>query len=51
MIDLTMLAMLTGKERTEPEFRVLFEAAGLRYERAVPTPTPLSMIEGSVPDR
>ena len=51
MIDLTMLAMLTGKERTEPEYAAIFEAAGLRFERAVGTPTPLSMIEGSVPDR
>jgi hypothetical protein len=51
MIDLTMLAMLSGKERTEPEFRALFEAAGLRYERTVPTPTPLSVLEASIPLR
>lgn len=48
MIDLTMLGMLTGRERTEPELRDLFERAGLRYERAVSTPTPLSFIEASV---
>jgi hypothetical protein len=49
MIDLTMLAMLNGRERTEAEFRALFEGAGLRYERTVPTPTPLSVIEARVP--
>ena len=48
MIDLTMLGMLTGRERTEAEMRALFERAGLRYERAVATSTPLSFIEASV---
>jgi hypothetical protein len=48
MIDLTMLAMLTGRERTEPEMRALFERAGLRYERTVATPTPVSFVEASV---
>ena len=49
MIDLTMLAMLTGRERTEPEMRALFERAGLRYERTVATPTPLSFVEATIP--
>jgi hypothetical protein len=49
MIDLTMLGMLDGRERTEPEMRALVEAAGLRYEATVGTPTPLSFIEARVP--
>ena len=48
MIDLTMLGMLDGRERTEPEFRQLFDAAGLELERVVSTPTPLSIIEARV---
>jgi hypothetical protein len=49
MIDLTMLGMLSGRERSETELRALFERAGLRYERSVSTPTPLSFLEAVVP--
>jgi O-methyltransferase domain len=49
MIDLTMLAMLTGRERTEPEMRSLFEGAGLRYERTSSGPGPISVLEAHVP--
>jgi len=35
-----------GEERTETEFRALFEAAGFRLTRIVPTRSPLSVIEG-----
>jgi hypothetical protein len=49
MIDLTMLAMLTGRERTEPEMRTVFENAGLRYERASSGAGPISVIEARVP--
>ncbi|RLV04513.1 SAM-dependent methyltransferase [Streptomyces griseocarneus] len=45
-LDLMMMASLVGKERTEPEFRELFAAAGLRLSRVVPTPTVLSIVEG-----
>ncbi|MBB5938587.1 methyltransferase [Streptomyces zagrosensis] len=48
MIDLTMLGMLPGRERTEPEFRTLLERAGLTLDRVVPTPTPFSIVEASV---
>jgi hypothetical protein len=48
MIDLTMLGMLNGRERTDDEMRALFEGAGLSYERSVPTPTPISMVEARV---
>jgi hypothetical protein len=49
MIDLTMLGMLDGRERTDAEMRTLFEGAGLIYDGAVPTPTPISIIEARIP--
>ena len=48
MIDLTMLGMLDGRERTEPELRELIERAGLRYLGANPTVTPLSIVTAEV---
>ncbi len=48
MIDLTMLGMLTGRERTEREFRELVDAAGLVFDGCVPTPTPLSFVTAHV---
>jgi hypothetical protein len=45
-IDLNMLVMTGGRERTEEEFRQLFEASGFRLERVVPTESPFSVIEG-----
>jgi hypothetical protein len=44
MIDLTMLGMLDGRERTEQEFRELIESAGLRFDGAESTPTPISVV-------
>ena len=49
MIDLTMLGMLNGRERTDLEMRELFEGAGFVYDGRVPTPTPISIIEARVP--
>jgi hypothetical protein len=49
MIDLTMLGMLNGRERTDSEMRALFEGAGLIYDGVVATPTPVSIIEARVP--
>ena len=49
MIDLTMLGMLNGRERTETEMRSLFEGAGLIYDGSIPTPTPISIVEARVP--
>jgi DNA-binding Lrp family transcriptional regulator len=48
MIDLTMLAMMNGRERDEASLRALFHSAGLRYERTVATASPMSVIEASV---
>ena len=34
-----------GKERTEAEFRALFDRAGFTLTRIVPTQSPLSVVE------
>ena len=44
MIDLTMLGMLTGRERTEAEYRHLLQDAGFKFEAVTATPTPISVI-------
>jgi hypothetical protein len=44
-MDLNMLALLTGRERTETEFGELFAKAGFRLTRIVPT-TRVSIVEG-----
>ena len=44
-LDLNMLVMTGGRERTEPEYRALLDAAGLRLTRIVPTRTEMSVIE------
>jgi len=47
LLDIEMLVMTQGGfERTEAQFRALFEAAGLRLARVVPTQSPFSIIEG-----
>jgi cyclopropane fatty-acyl-phospholipid synthase-like methyltransferase len=45
-MDLNMLVMTGGRERSEEEFRRLYEAAGFRLTRIVPTESPFSVIEG-----
>ena len=45
--DLHMLAVLPGgRERTEAEYRALFEKAGFKLTRIVPTQDDMSIIEG-----
>jgi SAM-dependent methyltransferase len=46
LLDLRMLAMTGGRERSENEFRALFEAAGLILTRVVPLPSGFNIIEG-----
>ncbi len=46
LLDLNMLIMPGGIERTEDEFRRLYEAAGFRLSRVVPAQDDLSVIEG-----
>ncbi|HLG61988.1 MAG TPA: methyltransferase [Ktedonosporobacter sp.] len=45
-LDLLMGLEQQGCERTEEEFRALYEAAGLRLARAIPTPSPHWILEG-----
>jgi len=44
-IDLNMLVMTGGKERTEKEFQELLAAAGFRLVRIIPTKVPTSIVE------
>ena len=46
-IDVVMLAVTGGLERTEAHYANLFEAAGLRFERAIQTQGPISILEAS----
>ena len=45
-LDLLMGLEQQGCERTEEEFRALYEAAGFRLARAIPTPSPHWILEG-----
>jgi len=45
-LDLTMMLIPGGKERTEVEYRALYEAAGFTLTHIVPTSTEISVIEG-----
>ena len=45
IIDLEMLVMPGGKERTAAEFEQLFTQAGFELTKIVPTGSPLSVIE------
>jgi hypothetical protein len=49
LLDLNMLVMNGGRERTTSEFQQLFDAAGLRMTRVIPTVSPLSVVEGALP--
>ena len=46
MLDLNMLVIPGGKERTETEYRELYAAAGFQLTRIVPTQADVSVIEG-----
>jgi predicted O-methyltransferase YrrM len=46
MFDMQMLTVTGGRERTETEFRQLFEAAGFRLDKVIPLPTRWSIVQG-----
>jgi len=48
MMDLEMLMLPGGKERSEAEFAALFKSAGFALTRVVPTKSPLSVIEAKI---
>jgi len=45
-LDLDMLLFPGGLERTEQQFGDLFAASGWRLNRVIPTPSPVSIVEG-----
>lgn len=45
MIDLTMLGMLNGRERTRAEYQLLLEKAGFTFAGVTATSTPISIIQ------
>jgi hypothetical protein len=46
--DLHMQVMLGGKERTEDEFRLLLQGAGLKLNRIISTASPMKIVEASL---
>ena len=46
VMDILMMALVEGRERTEDEFRELYRQAGLKLTRVVATPSVLSIVEG-----
>jgi ubiquinone/menaquinone biosynthesis C-methylase UbiE len=51
LLDLTMMAMLPGRERTEEEFADVLARAGFELERVIETAAPTSLIEARPADR
>ena len=50
MLDLAMVTLTTGRERTAQEYEVLLARAGLRLREVVPTGSAVSVLE-AVGDR
>jgi hypothetical protein len=47
LLDLNMLVMSGGRERTKDEYCSLFERSGLRLTRVIPTLAPVSILEAT----
>ena len=45
-LDLNMMVMTGGRERTEADYRTLLEKAGFQLTRVLPTTSPMSIVEG-----
>jgi hypothetical protein len=45
-LDLHMLVLVTGRERTETEYAALFEVAGFKLTRVIPTASGACIVEG-----
>lgn len=45
LMDMNMMVVLDGRERSEADFAALLARAGLRLVRVVPTPSPFALIE------
>jgi len=46
VMDILMMLLVGGRERSEQEFRELFRQAGLKLAKVVRTPSLLSIVEG-----
>jgi hypothetical protein len=46
LLDMNMLVLPGGQERTEAEYRALYQSAGFRLSRIVPTTMDVSIVEG-----
>lgn len=46
IVDMVMMSILPGRERTEREFAQLFAAAGFHLTRVIPTHSMLAIVEG-----
>ncbi|GAA1858909.1 methyltransferase [Asanoa iriomotensis] len=49
LMDLHMLLVMGGRERSQQEYADLFERAGLRFKAVTPTGTPLRIVEAVIP--
>ncbi|GHH72043.1 methyltransferase [Streptosporangium violaceochromogenes] len=47
-MDLHMLLIMGGRERTESDYKAVFERAGLRFRGVTPTDSVLHLVEGEV---
>lgn len=45
LVDMEMLVMVGGRERTAAEYEALFASAGYRLARILPGPGPASVLE------
>jgi hypothetical protein len=45
VMDLNMLVMTGGKERTATEYAALFEQTGFKLTNVIPTPSPMQIVE------
>ncbi len=46
IVDMVMMGVLPGRERSEDEFATLFTAAGFTVNRVIPTYSMLAIVEG-----
>jgi hypothetical protein len=51
LLELEMLVITGGRERTEEEFKNLLEASGFKLARIIPTKENVCIIEGTKEDK
>ncbi len=51
LLDLEMMVITGGRERTEAEFRALFESSGFELSRVIPTASDVCVVEGVKAER